>query len=778
MKKNILSFLLALYACPLLYSQPVPCGPNPEMTSFCYEACIICDINGFTGINDDLAEGEAPPGFCTSQVHHIQWIGFIAGSTTLTLEVNVFNCQMNEGLEVGIYQSLDCDEFQLVSNCDTDIPNNGTGIFTNTVPLVVGQYYFFVMDGSMGDICNYTVNVLSGTTNVSALSTSGVLAGDTKACIESPSLFSVSPPVGATVFEWTLNGAPLSTGADTSILVHWTATGIYDLCITASNTCDTAAPVCQTVVVTGIPPMLIPATICEGECFGISDTMLCDAGIYELHYTGSEGCDSLVRVTLEVLPVAETDLNLIICDEDSIFIGGKAYFENGQFQTILTSYNGCDSIVNLDLQVVICEMQGALLASPADCHSSSSGSFQFSIADGTPPFQYVWERIGASAPSGTGIIANLNQVETVGNLPTGTYFVTVSDNFGNDVILFGEVTEPPPLASSIQLKDYQGFQVSCFGIKDGAIHLTPSGGFPPYTLLWSNGEQSAQLQNLAAGIYECTVTDANGCTLVVQATLLEPDELIFEAQFDGPDCDGINTGSIRVLTTTGAAAPYVYQLSGSGYGIATEFADLPPGYYTLTVRDANGCTAVESATFATPLIPVIELGPDLTVDLGESAGFQLLFNVPLDTFIWSPLPGLSCYDCPQPDATPYRTTTYSLTVEAPGGCTDVDSITIIVLAVRNVFVPNIFSPNDDGENEFFTLYGGPEVLTVRNFQVFSRWGELLFLREELAPNDEKNGWDGTFRGKPLPPGVFTWLAEIEFLDGVITVYSGSVTIAR
>ncbi len=778
MKKNILLSFLTFSTVLALQAQPIPCGTAPEMTSFCDEACIICDIDGFTGINDDPAEGQAPPGFCTNFVHHMQWIGFIAGSTNLTLEVKVFNCQMNEGLEVGIYQSLDCEEFQLVSNCDTDIPNNGTGIFTNTIPLVIGQYYFFVMDGSMGDVCNYTVKVLNGTTNVSALNTSGVLGGDTKACVENPTLYTISPPVGATMFAWSLDGVPLSTSPDTSITINWTLPGTYNLCATASNTCDTAAPACQTVVVTGIPPTWVPVTICAGECYGIGDTVLCDTGIYDFHYSGNGGCDSLVRVTLEVLPVASTSLDLFICKDDSIYIGNQAYFESGQYQKILTSINGCDSIVNLDLQVVVCEIKGVLNAGPATCHGTDSGSLQFSIDDGTPPFQYSWARIGLGAPSGTGMLANLHQVETVGNLPSGTYFVTVSDNFGNDVILFGDVTEPPPLAADVQIKTYNGFHVSCFGTADGALDLTLSGGVPPWSILWSNGSQSSQLQNLSAGIYSCTVTDANGCTLMIQADLATPEKLVADIQFDKPGCEGLNTGSIGVLATEGGTAPYTYSLSGNGFGIITEYKDLLPGNYTLTVRDVNGCTFSESATFATPLIPVIDLGPDLTVDLGESARIKLLFNVPLDTFIWSPLPGLSCYDCPQPEATPYYTTTYILTVVAPGGCTDSDSATIIVQPNRDVFVPNIFSPDDDGDNEIFTVYGGPEVLIVRNLWVYSRWGELVFQHEGLAANDEQGGWDGTFRGKPLSPGVFAWVAEVEFLDGVVVQYEGTVTIVR
>ncbi|MBK7936064.1 MAG: gliding motility-associated C-terminal domain-containing protein [Lewinellaceae bacterium] len=778
MMKHSYTLFLTLFVAVALRAQPSPCGSTPDMTSFCDQACIICDIDGFTGINSDPQQGEAPPGFCTTEVHHMQWIGFIAGSANLTLEVSVFNCQIGEGLEIGIYQSFDCETFQLVSNCDTDIPNNTTGVFTNTVPLTIGQYYFFVMDGSQGDVCNYTVKVVNGTTNVSALTTSGVLAGDTKACVETPSTFSLDAPVGATFFEWTLNGNHLSSGLDTSITVNWITPGTYNLCVSASNTCDTAAPVCQTVVIEGIAPTLINSAICAGDCFDVADTLLCDAGFYEFHYTGANGCDSLVQVNLEIVPSVSSQLDLIICEGDSIYIGGQAYFETGQFQKTLLSHSGCDSIVSLDLQVIVCEIQGDFATEPAVCYQTSTGALTFSIQDGTPPFNYSWEHIGSGMPSGTGAIAALNVTETIANLPAGTYFITISDGFGNDVILFGDVTEPPPLVSQIQLSDYQGFQLACFGGMDGTADLLLSGGVAPYSLLWDGGSTSAHVDNLKAGVYQCTVTDASGCTLLVQTELLSPEELIFDAQFDGPGCEGVNTGNIRVLSASGGVAPYVYDLSGKGFGSETEFSGLIPGDYILTIRDANGCTRADSATFVTPLIPEIDLGPDLTIDLGESTLVQLVANAPLDTFIWSPQPGLSCYNCPEPEATPYTTTTYVLDVTAPGGCTDSDSLTVRVLIKRDVYVPNTFSPNDDGINEMFTVYGGPEVLKINTLQVYSRWGELLFQRDGLDANDEQRGWDGTYRGKALPPGVFTWQAEIAFVDGVVLLYKGSITILR
>jgi gliding motility-associated-like protein len=101
---------------------------------------------------------------------------------------------------------------------------------------------------------------------------------------------------------------------------------------------------------------------------------------------------------------------------------------------------------------------------------------------------------------------------------------------------------------------------------------------------------------------------------------------------------------------------------------------------------------------------------------------------------------------------------------------------VSVLKVRDVYVPNVFSPNDDGVNDFFTVYGGGEVSEV-TLEIYSRWGELIFRRIGAA-NDDPGGWDGTFKGEAVSPGVFVWRADVLFYDGVRLAYSGNVTVVR
>ena len=97
MKKTIIIFIYILFSMSA-FAQPEPCGPNPAMTSTCADACVICDIDGFTGRNDLTAQGQTFQGFCTTMFHNMNYIAFIAGSTDLSVKVSVSNCNIGWGL--------------------------------------------------------------------------------------------------------------------------------------------------------------------------------------------------------------------------------------------------------------------------------------------------------------------------------------------------------------------------------------------------------------------------------------------------------------------------------------------------------------------------------------------------------------------------------------------------------------------------------------------------------------------------------------------------------
>jgi gliding motility-associated-like protein len=130
------------------------------------------------------------------------------------------------------------------------------------------------------------------------------------------------------------------------------------------------------------------------------------------------------------------------------------------------------------------------------------------------------------------------------------------------------------------------------------------------------------------------------------------------------------------------------------------------------------------------------------------------------------------------DVVPDQTTIYYVTVVDSSGCFATAELMVPVDKSRPVYVPNAFSPNNDGINDLLVLFGGKSVSQIKSFLIFSRWGESVFEFYNIPHSDFNYGWDGTYRGKILDAGVYTWFAEVEFVDGEIIMFEGDVTLIR
>lgn len=762
-------------------AQPKPCTDPPQMTSYCSQACIICDIDGFTGRNGSGGQGEAPPGFCTTYLHNGKWIGFIAGSVDLRIRLSVSNCNKSNGLELAIYEGIDCDNYRLVSNCrgganDNAVGNNSSGIFYNTSPLTVGQYYYIVMDGSNGSICDWTFEVLQGSTHAPKLTSSGDIDGPDVTCHNELDRFSTSGQVGATIFNWTVNGSPIvNTGQNISIT--WPQPGSYEVCVIASNVCDEAPPSCKTIDVLGKPETFIDATICANSVYVVDDsTQLSVPGEYEFTYPDENGCDSLVRLNLALTNVSIANISANICDGDTLFVGNTPFYQDGNFTETIQNSNGCDSLVNLDLNLIVCNMQGSSIAKEVNCFGEKNGRLTFRVENGTAPFSYSWKKLNSTI-NGTGNLAAINQDEIIENLEIGTYLITVSDQFGNNVIIIGTVNEPEIMSSTSLLSNYGGFNVNCFGGNDGSIKLTTSGGTGPYEYVWSNGSNSDEVVGLAAGDYEVTITDSKGCKIFNVINVNQPTQLSFDFSPTDPTCTGKNSGSIALDNITGGTRPYTYSLDNKLFGDQILFENLESGKYIITLKDANGCLDTISTELIGKIIPILTLSEDVTILLSEEIQLDADADIPITFITWTPSTGLSCDDCESPLARPFINTTYIATITSEDGCIDTDTLEVRVVERRRVFVPNVFSPNNDGINDIFYVNAGPEVMRILTFNVYNRWGASVYQSMDYLP-DEDHGWDGTFRGKQSEAGVYAWFAEVEFLDGQTRTYKGDVTLVR
>jgi gliding motility-associated-like protein len=195
--------------------------------------------------------------------------------------------------------------------------------------------------------------------------------------------------------------------------------------------------------------------------------------------------------------------------------------------------------------------------------------------------------------------------------------------------------------------------------------------------------------------------------------------------------------------------------------------------------DANMCIdsmevfVYEPTQFLAGVFPI-----DTFIVLGESVELLTFPNQPLSSVTWTPADYLSCDTCLNPIASPVESTTYLVEMVNTDSCTFSTEVLIRLDKQKNVFIPNVFSPNGDGYNDFVTVYSDSSVVRVRTIKIFDRWGEIIYVRDNFLTNEILSGWDGTFNGKKMNPAVFIFLAEIEFIDGSVEVFKGDITLVR
>jgi gliding motility-associated-like protein len=247
-------------------------------------------------------------------------------------------------------------------------------------------------------------------------------------------------------------------------------------------------------------------------------------------------------------------------------------------------------------------------------------------------------------------------------------------------------------------------------------------------------------------------------------------------------CFGDFEGLIAVIDVSGGIGPFVYSLNNSEFTESFVWENLGAGTYTVTVKGSNGCFLSKQVTIFEGLDLDIYAGEDRRIELGDST--QLLAEVNIDddlieSIIWDPTDGnISCIECVDPMVSPYQTTVYTATLTDIYGCTDYASVRIYVDRRSKIFAPNAFSPNGDGDNDYFTLFSSSQVDRIQELKIFNRWGELVFENYNFDPGQEELGWNGTFKGVPVNPAVFAWYARVQLIDVSERIIKGDVTVIR
>lgn len=288
-----------------------------------------------------------------------------------------------------------------------------------------------------------------------------------------------------------------------------------------------------------------------------------------------------------------------------------------------------------------------------------------------------------------------------------------------------------------------------------------------------------------------TITTDLGCQVtVIKSIFVEPccedlEDLVI--QMDSVidvTCGGDSTGAIFV-SASGGSPDYEYSLDGVDFQKVGAFRNLPSGTYDVIARDIKGCLDTVELVVNEPPPLTVNAGPDQTIILGECI-FLDAFVTPQGKIVDFSWEGggendIECDSCQRTKVLPSMgTSTYIITIVDEDGCIAMDTITVFVEIVRPYFAPNVISTNGDVLNDRFIIFGGPGLQAIIRLEVYDRWGELVYREENFPPGkDGLNlgyGWDGTFHGKLLNPGVFAFKAELEYLDNEVITVAGSITI--
>jgi gliding motility-associated-like protein len=559
--------------------------------------------------------------------------------------------------------------------------------------------------------------------------------------------------------------------------------------------------------VTGGTPGLI-YTLVGGPTQGFSVFPGLDAGDYSFSVTDQNGCPALtfdielvdppmINILFSAIDSVSCASQLTNCDGTATAVasGGSAnvgsynfIWQSGEVsagitstasglcagaQMLIVNDNICGDTFYVDIPspAVITSVTATTATT---CFGFCDGTMEVFPQGGTPPYILTWS---------TGFTANPQD-----NLCADLYNVLITDSKGCSFVANGDVSQPDTLIAVIDPFNTTG--ISCNNSDDGQIGVIYTGGnntIGNYTYTWLPPVGSTEIvDNLAPGTYTIAVSDPLGCVDTAVYTLIQPDPII--AIIPTPDlplCFGYQT-TISVDTAFGGnGGPFFFSVD---YGPEYELGDQAPAYageHIVSVIDfgqGKECFLDSIIYVNEPPAIVVDLGPDTQIELGENFEMEPVitsaFPLDFDSIFWTPLTYLIPTTDPRyPTVSPISPTTYTLTVFDLNGCTGTDDLFIDVDRNRNVFIPNIFTPDGDDINDFSTVFLGLGVQQLQYFYIYDRWGTKMYEVEGMAPGTVF-GWDGSYRGELMAPQVLTYIAQVRFIDGVTLLFKGDITIVR
>jgi gliding motility-associated-like protein len=624
------------------------------------------------------------------------------------------SCGANDG-SITITESGGTSPYQY--SIDNGVTYQGSGVFAN---LPVGTYTIVVLDAN-----GCTVTGIENLTNPSGPSISNIASTDPSCNGLSDGSIIITATGGQTPYQYSTDGGVTFQGGNS---FSGLPAGTYNIVVEDQNGCQTAG----SITLTDPPVLSFTSVDTDPDCNG--------ALTGSIAFTASGG----------TTPYQYSSDNGVTFQAGSTISGLAA----GTYSVIVEDANGCQSSGTVTLTDPPAITFTSSSADPL-CNGGSDGTIDVTAAGGTGTLQY-------SSDGGVTFQAG-NQFS---NLPAGSYTIVVEDANGCSATATVTLTDPAAITYTVVITD-----ASC-GNNDGALVFTASGGTGPYQYSTDGGttfQASASFSNLAANTYSVVIEDANGCQVTGSETVNNVGGVVLDSATGiDPLCAGGTDGSISIAASSGTT-PYQFSVdNGVTFQAGSSFAGLTAGTYSIVITDVGGCSATGTVTLTDPSALAITItATDATC--GEANGVATAVvsgGASPYTYSWTSgsvtdsesglLPG-----------------SYSVTITDANGCTAIGSAIILddnTNCSDELFVPTVFSPNGDGNNDVFFVRGnGIEDL---RFVIYNRWGEVVF--ESTNPD---SGWDGTYKGKPVDSGVFIYMITAK-MTGETKELSGDVTLLR
>lgn len=496
------------------------------------------------------------------------------------------------------------------------------------------------------------------------------------------------------------------------------------------------------------------------------------AGNYTVTVTDATGCTSTNTVTITIpvaLTVSVVSTSTVVCgaNNGSATVSGSGgtapinYSWNttpvqtgptannlavGNYVVTLTDANGCTIT-----QAVTITGSGAYSVTPTQtnilCFGNNNGSATVTTNGGSAPFTYAW---------------STNPVQTnptISNIPAGNYTCVVTDASGCVQTATFTITQPPALTGSIT----NSTNVNCFGLSTGSATASGAGGTGALNYSWNTtpAQSGANANNLPAGSYVVTITDANGCTITRTVTITEPTAMNVSTTSTPTDC-GVNEGTATV-SSSGGMAPHTYQWLTTPVQSTPTITGLAGGNYTIIVVDANGCNVTQSVSVAGGAMPAADFifNPEIVSTLDPIVLFTDGSTGNPSIWSWnfgdtaSGANNISSLQNPSHSYTEPGTYCITLAISDPSGvCVDTMIKCLRAEAPFTFYMPNAFTPNSDVLNELF--YAKGKGVKNYNIWIFDRWGNMIW---DCHQEGSHTSWDG--EGQEGMPSACKW-------DGTVT----------